>query len=145
MKVLECSSRGDKRFSAFYAKIKFYGSYDSIENHYQRVKRDASGASVRKGQKVNHIVINGMALEAKYLTPLYTIMWVKYLDNNPDLVEYAKGFDDFNDMFKGKSINCQADVIRAYVKDGRRSLISDPLVQELNKILKDMEKNNRNN
>lgn len=136
MKVLECSSRGDKRFSAFYAKIRFYGSYDSIENHYQSVKRDAAGRKVSKGQPVDHIHIYGRTLNAKYLTPLYTIMWIKYLDEHPELVEYAQGFDEFNDMFRGKCINCQADVIRKYVKDGRRSLMADPLVQELNKMMK---------
>ena len=136
MKVLECSSRGDKRFSAFYAKISFYGSYDSIENHYQSVKRNAAGRKVSKGQPVDHIHINGRMLDAKYLTPLYTMMWIKYLDKHPELVEYAQSFDEFTDMFRGKCINCQADVIRKYVKNGRRSLMADPLVQELNKMMK---------
>jgi hypothetical protein len=136
MKVLECSSRGDKRFSAFYAKIRFYGSYDSIENHYQGVKRDSDGKIAGKGKAVDHININGRTLDVKYLTPLYTMMWIKYLDEHPELVEYAKQFDDFNDMFRGKCINCQADVIRKYVKDGRKSLIADPLVQELNRMMK---------
>ncbi|WCK57551.1 hypothetical protein PP175_26155 (plasmid) [Aneurinibacillus sp. Ricciae_BoGa-3] len=36
MKVLECSSKGDKRFTAFYAKVNLYGKEDSIENHYVR-------------------------------------------------------------------------------------------------------------
>ena len=136
MKTLECSSRGDKRFSAFYAKIKFYGSYDSIENHYQNVKRDAAGRKVGKGQPVDHIHIYGRMLDVKYLTPLYTMMWIKYLDEHPELVEYAQDFDEFTDMFRGKCVNCQADVIRKYVKDGRRSLMADPLVQELNKMMK---------
>lgn len=39
MKVLECSSKGDKRLSAFYAKINLFGNYNSIENHYQLSKR----------------------------------------------------------------------------------------------------------
>ena len=30
---LECSSKGDKRFSALYAKIVFNGKYKNIENH----------------------------------------------------------------------------------------------------------------
>lgn len=53
MKILECSSKGDKRFSAFYAKIKVFGIYDSIENHYQNCKRDSNGRPVKKGQKVH--------------------------------------------------------------------------------------------
>ncbi|GAA4879506.1 hypothetical protein GCM10023310_69600 [Paenibacillus vulneris] len=62
------------------------------------------------------------------------MLWVKYLDDNPELVEYAKGFDDFNDIFKGKSLNCQADVVRQYIKQGRESLVEE--YQELVEVLK---------
>ena len=39
MRILECHSQGDKRFSAFYAKVEVNGKLDSIENHYQLSKR----------------------------------------------------------------------------------------------------------
>ena len=39
MKILECSSAGDKRFSAFYALVDVFGVTNSIERHYQSVKR----------------------------------------------------------------------------------------------------------
>lgn len=140
MKILECSSAGDKRFSAFYANINFYGKSDSIENHYQSVKRNKFGQRVKKGERVDHIVIfNGslhIHLQPSYLTPLYRLMWCCYLDKHPELVEYAKQFDDFNDKFRGKAINCQADVIRAYVKEGRKSILDDQDVRALRKILK---------
>ena len=51
MKILECSSKGDKRFSSFYAKVSFYGKIDSIENIYQSVKYDRDCNRVRKGDK----------------------------------------------------------------------------------------------
>ena len=50
--ILECSSKGDKRFSALYAKVKVFGVYDSIENHYQNCKRDINNQVVGKGKKV---------------------------------------------------------------------------------------------
>lgn len=135
MRILECSSKGDRRFSAFYAKISFYGKIDSIEHIYQSVKRDKNGDLVNKGKKVFYVVINEIKLEPKYLTPFYKLLWVKYLDNNPSLVSYAKQFDDYNDMFKGKSVNCQADVIRQYIKQGRDSIMNEILVKELIDIL----------
>ena len=55
----------------------------------------------------------------------YKLLWVKYLDDNPELVEYAKTYDDFHDMFKGKSTNCQADVIKQYIKQGKNSIIEE--------------------
>ena len=137
MRILECSSKGDKRFSAFYARISFYGEIDTIENIYQSVKRDENGNKVGKGKKVHHIVINNKVLNVKYLTPLYKMLWVKYLDNNKNLVTYAMQYDDYSDMFKGKNVvNCQADVIRQYIKEGRESIMNEPLVKELCSILK---------
>lgn len=139
MKILECSSKGDKRFSALYAKLKVFGYYDSIEKHYQRCKRLSNGEMARKGQKVHYIEIdNGLTvhkLEPRFLTPYYKMLWCAYLDANPDLVEYASRYDDYNDMFRGKAINCQADVIRQYVKQGRKSILNEPDVIELRKIL----------
>lgn len=141
MKVLECSSKGDKRFSAFYAKVSVFGKIDSIESHYQSVKYKFDDKKYakpcRKGERVDYLIINGKGLHARFLTPYYKLLWVKYLDNNPELVEYAKQFDSFNDMFKGRAINCQADVIREYVKQGREIIMNDPLVIEFINILKE--------
>lgn len=119
MKNLECSSRGDKRFSAFYAKVTIRGVTDSIENWYQSCKRDEHGKIPGKGKRVacmlnpytNHL------LTADSLTAFYSSLWIKYFTNNPELLEYAKGFDTFTDMFRGKCVNCQADVIAECVKD----------------------------
>ena len=82
--------------------------------------------------------ICGKKLEPKYLTPYYILLWVKYLDKHPELVEYASQFDEFNDKFRGKSINCQADVIRAYVKGNRNILLRTDLVKELSNIIREI-------
>ena len=55
--------------------------------------------------------------ESHILTDFYRYLWYKYLSANPELVAYAKQFDKFNDMFRGKCINCQADCIEAFVKE----------------------------
>lgn len=129
IKILECSSKGDKRFSAFYAKVKAWGKVDSIENHYQMCKRfgdyKPSNWKDAKGKQPTHIELNGKEYDLKYLSHWYKMLWVNYLDNQPELVEYAKGFDEYNDIFKGKSLNCQADVIRQYIKQGRQSLVAE--------------------
>lgn len=127
LRVLECSSKGDSRFSSFYAKIEVYGKFDSIENHYQLCKRfgDEIPNTWRdaKGKQPTHISINNIDLDVKYLSQYFDLLWCKYLDNNPELVNIAKTYDDFTDMFKGSSINCQADSIRKYIKEGRKSII----------------------
>ena len=135
MNILECSSRGDKRFSAFYAYVSIYGINKSIENHYQSCKGFNIEPIKRKGSKPDFITINNIRCDVKYLTPYYKLLWVKYLDEHKELVEYANKFDDYNDMFKGHSINCQADVVRQYVKEGRSSIMKEELVREFIKIL----------
>lgn len=129
MKILECSSKGDKRYSAFYAKVKVWENYDSIENHYQLCKRfgDFKPTTWRdaKGKTPTHIELNGKCYDLKYLSQWYKLLWLRYFDTNPELVSYAAEFDDYSDIFKGKSINCQADVIRQYIKQGRESILQD--------------------
>lgn len=116
-----------------------WGKYDSIENHYQLCKRFGNEVPKTwrdaKGRQPTHIELKGKVFDTKYLTYWYKLLWLKYLDENPHLVEYAKQFDDFSDMFKGKNtINCQADVIRQYVKEGRESIINE--CRELIDLLK---------
>ena len=142
MKTIECSSRGYKPASAMYARVAVFGRVDTIENHYQSVKRDKNGNPVRKGQKVDHIVIHGHKLSPRYLTPFYKLLWIKYLDENKDVVKHLSQYDEFTDMFRGKCVNCQADVIKQYIKEGRKSLIQDKDVKELRLLIKSWKNNN---
>lgn len=119
MKNLECSSAGNRKFSAFYAKVIFNGVYDTIENHYQKVKRGKDGGSVKKGEYVSYFIINTTRFQPEDLTPYYRLLWYMYLKQNPELVEYAKKFDTFTDKFRGHSINCQADCVKAFVNKDR--------------------------
>lgn len=136
--VLECSSKGDKRFSAFFAWINLYGKNANIETHYQNCKKFKDSTITKvKGLHPDYIVINGKEMDKKYLTPFYKLLWVKYLDQHSELVEYASQFDDFHDIFKGKNtINCQADVVRQYIKQGRKSIMEEDLVREFIQELK---------
>lgn len=116
--ILECSSKGDKRFSALYAKVKFNGKYDSIEKHYQQCKRKYNGQIVKKGEKPDYIIVNYYKLPISYLTPFYKYLWYIYFRDHKELVEFASSFDYFTDMFKGKNtVNSQADVISEYIQN----------------------------
>lgn len=116
MKTLECSSAGDRRFSAFYAKVKFDGALDTIENHYQRCKRNIAGHVAGKGHRVDHVILFNKRFEPSILTPFYRYLWYIYLKGNPELVAYARQFNNFTDKFRGKAINCQADCVKAFVE-----------------------------
>lgn len=138
VKVLECSSAGDKAFSAFYACVEVYGINDTIENHYQLSKRFGNFAPIAaraaKGKQPTHFVVNDFTYSLDMLSMWYKLLWMKYLDKNPMLVDYASQYDDFTDMYKGKNTrNCQADVIRQYIKEGRQSIVDDclPLIWKM--------------
>lgn len=105
---LECSSRGDKRFSAFYARIKRFNN-KSIEELYQSAKKfpDGSKGMMAKGKK---------AINMDEVTILYAKLWRIYFEENPHLLEYAKKYNGFSDMFGRKGCNCQAIEIYKIVK-----------------------------
>lgn len=131
MKILECSTKGNRKFSAFYAKIVLFRRYDSIENFYQNAKGFNIYTDHPKGERPDFMILEGEVFPKEYLKPFYELMWIKYLDMHPDLVKHASGFDEFNDIFRSKGAYvCQADVIRQYIKRGRDSFYQDPLMQE---------------
>lgn len=127
MKILECSSKGDRRFSAFYAKVVVGGVLQSIEDHYQLAKRFRQGVWIirphtwrdAKGKKPVHFDIAGKAYPVELLSEFYYALWHRFLSERPDLVEFLKGFDGYTDMFARPGGNSQAECIRAYVKDNR--------------------------
>lgn len=134
MKNLECSSRGDKRFSAMYARVQYEGVMDTIENHYQKVKRDAYGHIPGKGKKVDHIIVYDAKLPPEYLTQFYKFLWFSYFKKNMELIEVIHEYDTFSDMFRGHSINCQADIITDVRYNGLKSLV--PACKELKEAIR---------
>lgn len=132
-RILECSSAGDARFSAFYAQVEINGVMQSIEEHYQLSKRfrDPSGRYVipdnmaqAKGKYPLHFVAFGLPYPPKYLEAWYIYLWIQYLDSNPMLVKILNHYDDYNDKFSTSStINSQATAIRRYMHEGKDSLM----------------------
>jgi len=105
-KILECSSRGDKRFSAFYARIKGRNN-KTIEELYQAFKLFPG-------------MIQGLPIkEAKGRHPInmdacrvfYRQLWDEYIKENPDLLDVIKQYDGFSDIFGQKGHVCQAEEI----------------------------------
>jgi len=102
---LECSSKGDKRFSAFYARPQgklFQGR--SIEDLYQarKVFEDGStGLSWReaKGRK---------AVNMQDCAEYYSQLWNVYMMQNPDLLDVLAKATGLSDMFGQEGHVCQA-------------------------------------
>lgn len=97
---LECSSKGDKRFSAFYAKVRG----KSIEELYQAAKEFEDGSiglswKEAKGRK---------AVNQKEVAEYYAYLWDRYIDENPELLEDLKAASGLSDVFGQEGHCCQA-------------------------------------
>jgi hypothetical protein len=98
---LECSSAGDSRFSAFYARL---WSGNTIEEIYQAAKIFEDGSTGlhwkdAKGKTPINIV------EVRYL---YSWLWNTYIRENPELVEVLLGATGLSDKFGQPGHACQA-------------------------------------
>lgn len=106
----ECSSKGDKRFSAFYAKVDGV----SIEEHYQRAKvfEDEDGNPITFKHATRLVVMKEAKgkkpINIKEVSKLYKELWRTYLNNNPQLIRGLKQQSGLSDMFGQKGHNCQA-------------------------------------
>lgn len=100
---LECSARGDKRFSAFYAKV----NGKSIEEQYQAAKQF----------KINDNIVSGLKwIDAKGKKPLniaevkniYANLWDDYIASNPELLDILRNASGLSDIYGQKGHACQA-------------------------------------
>ena len=112
--ILQCHSRGGRRFSALYAKITIKGKQDTIERFYQNAKRDSNGNIAGKGKPVSYFICpySDITFSSEALTDFYYAMWVHYFAENPQLFGFIQNYDGFVDIFAGKSVNNQARAIK---------------------------------
>ena len=107
---LECSSKGDKRFSAFYARIKPSGK--SIEEGYQAYKK-IDGKQGWTWKEVKGRLPENIEDCRLY----YSTLWDVYFRQNPELYDVIKQYRGFSDIFGQEGHACQAEEIyRIYRK-----------------------------
>ncbi len=100
---LECSSRGNKRFSAFAARIRARGNR-TIEELFQAAKIFEDGSTglhwrAAKGRR---------AVNAAECAVLYAQLWDEYMAENPDLMPVLLAATGVSDMFGQAGHCCQA-------------------------------------
>lgn len=100
---LECSSKGDRRFSAFGAFIRRRAGR-SIEEIYQAAKVFADGSTgltwrEAKGKKAEN---------AAEVRVLYGVLWDEYMAENPHLLTVITSASGLQDLFGQAGHACQA-------------------------------------
>jgi hypothetical protein len=103
---LECSSKGDRRFSAFYARLNEYDGR-SIEEIYQASKMFEDGSTgfgwrEAKGRE---------CVNKDHVKWLYSKLWDLYFEENPNLLKIIKQYGGFTDIFGQSNHCCQAEEI----------------------------------
>lgn len=100
---LECSSKGDKRLSAFYARIRSRGNR-SIEDLYQGAKRFEDGRTGLSWKEAK----GRRAVNMGEVTALYATLWDEYIAENPSLMAVVTSAAGLQDMFGQPGHCCQA-------------------------------------
>lgn len=100
---LECSSKGDRRLSAFHARIKARGG-KSIEDIYQAAKVFEDGSTglgwrAAKGKR---------AVNMANVRVLYGALWDEYIAENPALLDVIRDAPGLSDVFGQAGSVCQA-------------------------------------
>ncbi len=96
---LECSSRGDKRFSAFYAM----SGGRCIEEVYQTAKVFEEGVDLTWRERRGCKPLNGDECRV-----LYALLWDVYIEARPELLVVLRAATGLSDVFGKKGHCCQA-------------------------------------
>ncbi len=108
---LECSTRGDQRFSAFYAVV----NGRSIEEQYQAAKVFEDGSTglswrAAKGKR---------AVNQAQVAELYSKLWDEYIAAHPELLAILLANTGLSDMFGQPGHVCQATELWR-IRNGRK-------------------------
>lgn len=96
----ECSTHGDKRFSAFCAKV----NGRSIEEQYQAAKVLPDGSTGHEWRRAKGVpAVNREEVEA-----LYSRLWDQYIDENPHLIPILLRATGLSDKFASHNSTNQA-------------------------------------
>lgn len=104
---LECSSKGDKRFSAFYARIKIF-NHESIEDLYQGFKIFDDGKGGTETNLYWRKAKGRKALNQEEASRYYSYLWDVYISEHPELLRVLLKASGVSDIFGQLGHCCQA-------------------------------------
>lgn len=101
---LECSSQGDKRFSAFYATVWIGGEQHPIEYWYQAKKKFKDGETGLSWRKAK----GRRPQNYEECMKFYSYLWDLYIQRNPELLTVLKKATGLSDRYGKIGGCCQA-------------------------------------
>ena len=123
---LECSTKGDGRFSALRARLRGYGN-QTIEEVYQGAKVFEDGSTNLPWREAK----GRPAVNAVEVRALYGTLWNEYFAENPYLYEVVMAHTGFSDVFGRAGGACQAEEIQRIADAARHrlSVLRDAVVR----------------
>ena len=100
---LECSSKGDTRFSAFYAKVKLHNNR-SIEELYQAFKVFEDGSTGLHWREAK----GKRCVNQEDARHFYSYLWDQYIKENPNLLPVLIAATGLSDKYGKAGSACQA-------------------------------------
>lgn len=97
---LECSSRGDRRLSAFYAVV----NGKTIEEQYQAAKVFDDGTTGLHWRKAK----GRKAVNQIECSRLYSSLWDQYIKEHPELLDVIRSATGLSDRFGQPGHCCQS-------------------------------------
>lgn len=107
---LECSSRGDKRFSAFYAEVTIDGVTKTIERWYQTAKVfEAADGSKYSYPDDQYLRAKGKRpINVPEVSSFYSTLWDMYVADHRELWEPLVMATGLSDYYGKPGSACQA-------------------------------------
>lgn len=143
LNILNCNSYNGSLITDMSARVIFYGIEDSIFNIYLNARRNKDG-EVAGASDFDHLLINGIKFEKSYGKAFYEALWYQFFDENENLVQSIKSYDDFNDNLAENTMNSTARVFKLIKNYGMNGLYSNikGFVTELKERKKENKENN---
>lgn len=123
---LECSSAGDSRFSAFYAKLK-RGKGKSIEDLYQAAKVFADGSTGLSWRQAK----GKRPVNSEEVRLMYSALWNEYIRENTHLLPVLRSASGLSDRYGKPGHACQAtELWRIRISDDFQHVVKTFITEE---------------
>ena len=115
--------------SAFQGSKKFYKGGPYIDFYHKTGREIKRDSRLKDSGHLVSFEFEGISWDLEPVTAFYDWLYIKALNNNPDLTDQIIQYDGFTDIEFNpkKSINCQAKSCALYVSLYKRNILKDAM------------------
>lgn len=118
--ILDCSSKGDRRYYPGDITVSIQGKTDTIDGFFNGSLRNRLG-EVCSFSEADHLEFNGVHFPLEFAEEFYISLWLQRIRTDRFLQTTLLKYDDFHDGRKD-GVNSHARVFRIYKQGGKKFL-----------------------